>query len=181
MIVRKMKRPPGRKHGEDTGLKKRASKTPKKPAPKKSIGRPTGYQPQFASQAKKLCELGATDRDLADFFGVSINTVGNWKTQHAEFLGALKAGKNSADDRVERSLYTRAVGYTFDAVKIFLPKDSRQPVLVPYRQHMPPDTTACIFWLKNRRKDVWRDHQEHTGADGGPPIVEIRWKEPEAQ
>ena len=76
------------------------------------IGRPSSYKPRFVQQAKKLCELGATDVELSDFFDVSINTIGNWKTQHAAFLGALKAGKDVADDRVERSLYQRAIGYT---------------------------------------------------------------------
>src|SRR5262249_21754901 len=61
------------------------------------------------------------------------------------------------DNRVERSLYQRATGYTFDAVKIFLPKDSTVPVYAPYREHCPPDVTACIFWLKNRQSEEWRD------------------------
>jgi len=137
---------------------------------KKGSGRPSAYKPEFAAQAKKLCELGATDADLADFFGVSITTIANWKVRHAEFFDALKASKDAADARVERSLYNRAVGYTFDAVKIFLPKDSRTPVIVPHREHVPPDTTAAIFWLKNRQRDRWRDVQahEHAGKDGGP-------------
>lgn len=127
--------------------------------PKAKVGRPSAYQPLFTDQAKKLCELGATDVELADFFGVSINTIGNWKTAHPGFLGALKVGKEVADDRVERSLYNRATGYTFDAVKIMTV--AGEAVTVPYREHMPPDVTACIFWLKNRRRDEWRDRYEH--------------------
>ena len=141
-----------------------------KARPKASkAGRPSGYLPEFAKQATKLCELGATNADLADFFGVSINTIANWQTARPEFLAALKAGKVSADDRVERSLYQRAVGYTYYSVKIFCPAGG-VPVTVPYREHVPPDTTAQIFWLKNRRRNEWRDVQkhEHTGEDGGP-------------
>lgn len=128
------------------------------------MARPSSYKAEYAAQAAKLCKLGATDEDLADFFGVSIRTIANWKTAHEEFLHALKGGKSEADDRVERSLYQKAIGYTFDAVKIF----QHQGVVIeaPYREHIAPDTTAAIFWLKNRRPAEWRDRVEHTGAGG---------------
>lgn len=136
-------------------------------------GRPSKFKPEFAGQAKKLCELGATDADLADFFEVTDRTIYRWQTQHQEFCQALKAGKSEADDRVERSLYHRATGYSFDAVKIFMPAGAANPVYAPYREQLPPDTTAAIFWLKNRRKDEWRDRHEHSGPDGGPITVNI--------
>lgn len=150
--------------------KKAAKKRVKKVAPPAApIGRPSSYRPEFVDQARKLADLGARDVDLADFFDVSINTIHNWKTSHPEFLGALKVGKDQVDDRVERSLLQRALGYTFDSVKI-IPQRDDGPLIVPIREHVPPDTTACIFWLKNRRRDAWRDRQdlEHTGKDGGP-------------
>lgn len=133
-------------------------------------GRPTAYRAEYARQAKKLCLLGATDAELADFFEVSIRTIDGWKVRHGEFLQALKAGKDEADNRVERSLYQRATGYTHDAVKIFMPAGAKSPVYAEYREHVPPDTTACIFWLKNRRREEWRDKidHQHAGADGGP-------------
>ena len=136
------------------------------------MGRPSSYKPEFAKQAEKLCELGATDEDLADFFEVSIRTIANWKTSIPEFLQALKGGKEAADDRVERSLYQKAVGYTHDAVKIF--QHQGAVIEAPYREHIAPDTTAAIFWLKNRRPDLWREKQqhEHSGPDGGPMVVE---------
>jgi hypothetical protein len=145
-----------------------------------NVARPTAFKPEYIEQAAKLCKLGATDVDLADFFKVSINTIGNWKASNAGFLGALKGGKNEADDRVERSLYQRALGYTSDAVKIFMPAGAKEPVIVPYREHVPPDTTAAIFWLKNRRRDEWRDKldHEHTGKDGAAliPVININGK-----
>lgn len=135
------------------------------------MARPSSFKPEYASQAEKLCKLGATDEDLADFFSVSIRTIANWKSGQPEFLQALKAGKDEADDRVERSLYQKAVGYTHDAVHF----SSFQGMVTetPYRAHVPPDTTAMIFWLKNRRPDQWRDkrEQEITGAEGGPLVV----------
>lgn len=123
----------------------------------KRTGRPSVYKPEFVEQAKKLCALGATDVELADFFKVSIRTIADWKVRHADFLHALKLGKETADERVATSLYQRAMGYTHDAVKIFMPANAREPVYAPYREHVPPDTTACIFWLKNRRPEEWRD------------------------
>lgn len=136
-------------------------------------GRPSKYQGAFATQAKKLCKLGATDKELADFFEVNAATIYRWQAAHPEFCKALKAGKAEADDRVERALYHKAVGYTFDAVKIFMPAGAKEPVYASYREHVPPDTTAMIFWLKNRRPAQWRDRREfeHTGADGGPIIL----------
>ncbi len=133
-------------------------------------GRPSSYQPEYAEQAGKLCLLGATDADLADFFEVSERTIYRWQIQFPEFCQALKVAKAEADDRVERSLYHKAVGYSHDAVKIFMPSGAEEPVHAPYREWVPPDTTAAIFWLKNRRKDQWRDRHdhEHTGKDGGP-------------
>lgn len=126
--------------------------------PQHAGGRPPKYKDGFAKQASKLCALGATDEDLADFFEVSIRTIANWKARHDEFLQALKAGKSEADDRVERSLYQRAMGYSHDAVKIM--QSDGQVIRAEYREHYPPDTTACIFWLKNRRPEQWRDKTE---------------------
>lgn len=136
-------------------------------------GRPTAFKKEFIEQARKLCRLGSTDEDLADFFKVSIRTISNWKSEHAEFLQALKGGKEEADDRVERSLYQRAIGYTSDAVKIFMPAGAKAPVYAKYREHVAPDTTAAIFWLKNRRKEDWRDRHELTGADGTPLSIAV--------
>jgi hypothetical protein len=130
-----------------------------KPEPEHPGGRPSKYQSTFASQAAKLCDLGATDEDLADFFSVSVRTIARWKSQHEEFCQALKGDKAQADDRVERSLYQRAVGYTYDSEEVRVLRDGTV-VRVPTRTHVPPDTTAMIFWLKNRRPDLWRDKHE---------------------
>jgi hypothetical protein len=129
-------------------------------------GRPSLYRPEHVEQAKKLCLLGATDRELADFFGVSEQTLNTWKTQHPEFLESLKVGKEQADQRVERSLYQRAVGYSHPDVHIS--NFQGDVTITPIVKHYPPETTAGIFWLKNRRPEEWRDRVEHTGKDGGP-------------
>lgn len=134
-------------------------------------GRPSKYKPEYDAQAAKLCALGATDADIADFFGVTVRTIDNWKSEHEGFFQSLKTAKEIADARVERSLYQRAVGYQTDAVKIFMPANAAEPVYAPYRENVQPDTTAAIFWLKNRKKEEWSDKtvQENTGT------VTIQW------
>lgn len=122
-------------------------------------GRPSSYDPAFDAQAEKLCRLGATDKDLADFFEVCIRTIERWRVQHESFCRSSKNGKDIADERVERSLYQRAVGYTFQSEKIFNHKGDI--VRAPCLEHVPPDVTAQIFWLKNRKKDEWRDKHDH--------------------
>ena len=120
-------------------------------------GRPTEYKSAYAEGASKLARLGATDAEIADFYDVDVRTVYRWKNTHAEFCQALKAGKDEADARVERALYHRAIGYDQGAVKIFMPAGAEEPVYAPYVERIAPDTTAAIFWLKNRNPKEWRD------------------------
>lgn len=138
-------------------------------------GRPSSYKPEYVVQAEKLCRLGATDVEVADFFGVERTTLWRWAQAHPDFCNALKVGKEASDERVERSLFAKATGYTYDTVKVF--QYEGDPVIVPYREHVPPDTTACIFWLKNRRPDLWRDkiQQELTGKDGEAVKLVMEW------
>jgi hypothetical protein len=128
------------------------------------MGRPSKYKPEFAEQAAKLCKLGATDAQLADFFEVSVSTVNLWKCEHPEFSESIKVPKQEADERVEQSLYRRALGYEHDEVDIRVVGGELR--LTPIRKYYPPDSTAMIFWLKNRRPTEWRDKQEieHKGG-----------------
>lgn len=140
-----------------------------------TAGRPTDFNPSYVGQAEKLASLGATDIEVADFFGVDVRTIYRWKHAHEEFCQALNAGKEKADERVVSSLYHKAVGYTFESEKIF--QHQGEIIRAPVREHVAPDTTAAIFWLKNRRPTDWRDKQEHTGPDGGPIQVVIGTKD----
>ncbi|MDO4694965.1 MAG: helix-turn-helix domain-containing protein [Eikenella sp.] len=128
---------------------------------KRPVGRPGKYKPEYAEQAEKLCLIGATDDELADFFGVSVATLNNWKTARPEFLESIKKGKMLADAEVGKRLYQRALGY--DA---------------PDGKHYPPDTVAAIFWLKNRRPQAWRDKPEpDNGEQEAAPVkvvVEVK-------
>lgn len=132
------------------------------------MARPSKYKPEYAEQAAKLCLLGATDTQLADFFEVAVSTIALWKTQHSEFSDAIKIPKELADMRVEQSLFRRAMGYEHDEVDIRVV--GGELVQTPIRKHYPPDPTAMIFWLKNRKPAEWRETKavELTGKDGGP-------------
>lgn len=118
-------------------------------------GRPTEYQEEYCRIARTMCKLGATDREVAEALGVSEQTVNTWKHAHPKFSRALRVGKRAADDRVEASLYRRAVGYSYDAEKIF--QYEGEAVRVEYVEHCPPDPGACMNWLKNRRANKWKE------------------------
>jgi len=106
-------------------------------------GRPTDYKKEYAAQATGLCRLGYIDKDLGNYFGVSEQTINAWKKKFPDFLEAIKEGKDDSDRMVVDSLFRKAID---------------------------GDTTAMIFWLKNRQKRNWRDKQDHelTGKDGEP-------------
>lgn len=121
-------------------------------------GHPTDFRKRYCEQARKLCLLAYTDKDLAAFFEVSESTINNWKIAHPMFLESIKKGKDIADADVADSLYNRAIGYSHKEDKIFI--DNGEPVIVPTIKHYAPDPTAIIFWLKNRQPAKFRDRKE---------------------
>jgi len=141
------------------------------------MGAPSKYQQSFDKQAYKLALLGAKDKELADFFEVNVDSIHEWKKVYQSFSDSLKRGKEFADQRVSKSLYKRAIGFTFDEVTHERVEVGEfNPVLGEFvktpatktkvvTKYIIPDTTAQIFWLKNRRPDLWRDRQEvqHSG------------------
>ena len=132
-------------------------------------GRPSLYEPIYAEQVYLLCwHRNMTDDELAKAFGVSVSSIEKWTREQLEFKRAKKRGKDKADDKVVYSLFQRATGYSHPDIDIKV--IDGEIVITDIVKHYPPDTTACIFWLKNRQKDNWRDvhRQEHTGAGGGP-------------
>jgi hypothetical protein len=140
------------------------------------LGRPSEFKPEYVMQAQKLCELGATDPELADFFSVHPGTIARWKIEYPAFCEATKIGKAPTDDRVERRLYERAIGYTWieqQAIKVKTGEDVEEVQIVEVERRVPPDTTAAIFWLKNRRRTEWRDVHQIEGQ-GGAAFVGIQ-------
>lgn len=107
---------------------------------------PSKYRAEFCKQAKRLCLLGATDQEMADFFEVAVTNLREWFNRHPQFGAAVRAGKMAADMNVATSLYRNAI---------------RGNVM------------AQMYWLNNRRRLNWRQRQdiEVTGANGGPVEV----------
>ena len=128
---------------------------------KKKPGQPTKFSESYIPQLIKLCEIfGATDKQIAAFYDVTEQTINNWKLQQPKFFESLKLAKEVADNTVVQSLYKRAVGF----------KRKKDVVIdgapLELEEELPPDPTSCIFWLKNRKPQEWRDkvEQEHTGG-----------------
>ena len=115
----------------------------------KGGGRHSQFDPKFIRRAELACRAGFTDRELAELFDVSLSAIQKWKRQSEEFRNALKVGKAEADNRVERSLYERANGYSYDAVKIFCDKNGNV-TKVPYVEHVPPNFPNFLLVGRNR-------------------------------
>lgn len=154
--------------------RKAVVKSKKAPAKKKTVsrpvGRPTAYRIAYNAQVYKLCLLGAIDTEIADFFEVSEDTIHEWKHVHPKFSESIKKGKQIADANVASKLYHRATGYEHPDVDIKMFEG--QIIETPLVKHYPPDTTAGIFWLKNRQPKKWRDKQEIDHTSKGESIVE---------
>lgn len=135
---------------------------------KKAMGRPTKFNPKFLPIVKKMAELGATDPEIAEALQIDVVTVWRWKCDNEDFCKALKVGKEHADERVKRSLFSRALGYSHpeDDIK----QVNGEIVITPTIKHYPPDTTACIFWLKNRLPDEFRANPEPGDDDYVAPV-----------
>lgn len=139
-------------------------------------GRPTKYKDEYDKQAFKLCLLGATDEELANFFEVNVDSIHEWKKVHPNFSDSIKAGKQEADANVANRLYQRALGYEHDTeeIKVVNVGDFQQEVMrIPVKKIYPPDATSAIFWLKNRQPKKWRDKQDHDHTTNGEKITSI--------
>jgi transcriptional regulator with XRE-family HTH domain len=104
--------------------------------------------------------LGATNEELGAILGVSRATIHNWMEEFPDFRKAIEEGKVAADARVAEKLYQRAIGYERPATRFFANPDG-PPTQVDYTYHHAPDTSAAIFWLRNRRREDWREQVEH--------------------
>lgn len=121
---------------------------------------------------------GLTNEQIANNIGINPDTLYTWIKKFPEISDALKSGKEVVDRQVENALLKRAMGYEYEEltyeqvpVKPFRNENGEivehvLEVTKKVRKQVAPDTTAQIFWLKNRKPDVWRDKQniEHSGS-----------------
>lgn len=107
---------------------------------------------------------GLTDEQIAHNMGIKRQTLYDWKKKYPDISDALKRGKEVVDRQVENSLLKRALGYEYEEVTKEL-INGTMLITKKVKKYQPPDTTAAIFWLKNRRPDKWRDKRdvEHSG------------------
>lgn len=113
---------------------------------------------------------GLIDKQIAKNMGIGFRTLYEWKKKYPQISQSLKRGKEVVDILVENALLKRALGYTFTEVirervidydpKSGTPIGSHLEVIKEVVKEVQPDTTALIFWLKNRKPDVWRDKQK---------------------
>jgi hypothetical protein len=142
------------------------------PNPTPKIGRPIEYQPKFADVARGMAKLGGTDFEIAEELGISTSTLWRWRSKYEDFSSALSEGKNAFDDRAERSLAQKAVGYSFHTEKVF--QFEGRVVRAALVEHIAPNVGALKMWLGNRRPDKWKDKQE-VNVTGAEAFVAV-WK-----
>lgn len=132
---------------------------------------------------------GLTEAEIAQKMGVSRSTLNNWKNKHLDILDTIKKGKEVADREVEESLFNKAKGFTVEIQKAFklkkitydkkTGKKTKEEEVVEYATeevYVPPDTGAIIFWLKNRKPDVWKDRPDTAVSEGSAEaagVIEI--------
>lgn len=105
---------------------------------------------------------GLTDEQIAGNIGINTSTLYDWKNKFSKISEALKKGKEVVDIQVENALLKRALGYDFQETRVEK-SDKDGTKVIQTLKHIPADTTAQIFWLKNRRPDKWRDKPEIPG------------------
>jgi hypothetical protein len=138
------------------------------------IGRPTKYSEDMHERAAFLIrEFGMTDKQLAKAFGVAEASLKEWRQVYPAFSAATKEAKADYDSgTVEKSLLKRALGYRYKEVTKEKTDNGGMEITKEVIREMPPDTTAMIFWLKNRQPARWRD-SKNIDHSGGVKIIHV--------
>lgn len=121
-------------------------------------GPKSGFNEKLADTFARLSAAGKTLEEIADVLGVSSRTLNRWMGEHQELRLAVKESRQIADELVEASLYSRALGYSHPEEKAFC----FEGCVVTHEsvKHYPPDTTAAMFWLRNRQPERWKEKTE---------------------
>ena len=122
---------------------------------------------------------GLTNEQLAANMGITVKTFYEWQARFEQFREAVKRGKAPVDIQVENALLKRAMGFEYEEVctEIYdLPDGSQRKHIKKTKKMVVPDTMAAIYWLNNRRPDLWKNRKavEVDTADSAP--VTIVWK-----
>ena len=134
---------------------------------KKKVGRPSRLSNQVIAQVELLAGFELTEAEIAQVIGVNMLTIRRWKTNE-EYCIALKRGKAIVDAKVTKTLVKRALGYDYKEItreSTLVKVDAngkhhyQQLITKIVNKHSAPDVVAIIFWLKNRRRDLWREKE----------------------
>ncbi|MFV0501708.1 MAG: helix-turn-helix domain-containing protein [Bacteroidales bacterium] len=131
---------------------------------RKKIDRYEEYIKGKEESIKAACRNGATNTDLSKMLGIGRTTLTKIIMAYPNFREMLKQGKTEADLFVENALYKRAIGYEVEesTTEVRVEKDGSGTTTYvrKTKKHIAPDTTAGIFWLKNRKPDMWREKKD---------------------
>lgn len=129
---------------------------------------------------------GLTDEQIAHNMGIGNRTLYEWKQKYPQISQTLKKNKEVADIEVENALHHKSLGYTVEVKKTFKVKrieydpetgkkvSEREELVTGYDEiHIPADTTAQIFWLKNRKPEVWKDKPVTDSKDAINKLDEV--------
>lgn len=142
------------------------------------------YNPEYHDDwAWSLAIKGATNDEIAEAFGISVRTLIRWVKNHESLRVSIEKGKMTADAKVEKSLYQRALGYevTDEENLIEMDKDGNtKPIRIKRtKKNIPPDTMACMYWLNNRKREDWNNKSKSESGnivddwvDSIPDVVE---------
>lgn len=111
---------------------------------------------------------GLTDEEIAKKLHIARGTLYKWMAQHGDIRDAIKKGKELPDAQVESALYRASVGYDYEETYTEVTEAAnggKRTVTRTYRRHMPPNVTAAIYWLNNRRPDRWRAKPSPDASD----------------
>lgn len=122
----------------------------------------THVQPRL-QEIHKWCVEGQTNDVICKKIGISEATWYEYMNQHPSLAELVKLGKSVMDNQVENSLLRSALGFDFEEVKTIIEEDKngkKKTRVEKVKRYQPPNPTAMIFWLKNRKKDEWNDRRE---------------------
>jgi hypothetical protein len=123
-------------------------------------------------------QIGMTNEQIAEYLGIGVSTLYEWKANISEFADALARARTRRTGRVINSLLTRAEGGVVEeqqAIKVKMKGGGEKVEVVTVKKYVPPDTAAIALWLHNREREHWKQFKahEHSGLGGGPIQHEV--------
>lgn len=137
--------------------------------------------PEGLTKIEGWARDGLTDEQIAHNIGIKRQTLYDWKKKYSDINDVIKRGKEIVDRQVENALFKNAMGYEYDEVTEAMVETPDGPEMREVKRvtkQVKPDTTAQIFWLKNRKPDVWRDKQEIDNNHSGEVNVDFKIPRP---